>query len=72
VANVPSFLAAAILVIVMPGQDTALVVRKAAFGGRRTGVYTAAGVSAGQALWTVATAAGLEPGSCSSGSSSAC
>jgi threonine/homoserine/homoserine lactone efflux protein len=59
VVNVPSFLAVAILVIVMPGQDTALVVRNAAFGGRRTGVYTAAGVSTGQALWTVATATGL-------------
>jgi threonine/homoserine/homoserine lactone efflux protein len=54
-----AFLGIAVLVIVTPGQDTALVIRNALLGGRRTGVVTAAGVSAGQAAWTVATAAGL-------------
>jgi len=46
-------------VIVTPGQDTALTIRNTLAGGRRTGVATAIGVSSGQAVWAVATAAGL-------------
>lgn len=52
------FLVAAI-VIVTPGPDTALTTRNALLGGRRTAVFTAAGVSTGQAVWTLATAAGV-------------
>jgi len=54
-----AFLGVSLLVICTPGQDTALTVRNTLLGNRRTGVATAAGVSAGQATWTVATSAGL-------------
>ena len=54
-----AFLGVALLVICTPGQDTALTIRNTLLGGRRGGVATALGVSAGQATWTVATSAGL-------------
>jgi len=53
------FLLVAALVIVTPGQDTALTIRNTLAGARRGGVATAAGVSAGQAVWTIATSVGL-------------
>jgi threonine/homoserine/homoserine lactone efflux protein len=46
-------------VIVTPGQDTALTIRNSLLGGRRAGVLTAVGVSAGQAVWTLAASAGV-------------
>ena len=54
-----AFLAVSLLVICTPGQDTALTIRNTLLGGRRSGVATAAGVSSGQAMWTLATSAGL-------------
>ena len=54
-----AFFGIAILVIVTPGQDTALTIRNSLLGGRPTGVATAAGVAAGQACWTVAASVGL-------------
>jgi len=54
-----AFLGIAFLVIVTPGQDTALTVRNTVLVGRRGGIFTAVGVSAGQAAWTVATSAGI-------------
>ena len=54
-----AFLAVSLLVICTPGQDTALTIRNTLAGGRRAGIATAFGVAAGQATWTVATAAGL-------------
>ena len=54
-----AFLGVSLLVICTPGQDTALTIRNTLLGGRRGGVATALGVSAGQATWTVATSAGL-------------
>jgi threonine/homoserine/homoserine lactone efflux protein len=54
-----AFLGIAVLVIVTPGQDTALTIRNTLVGGRSTGLGTAAGVTCGQAVWTVATAAGV-------------
>ena len=54
-----AFLGVSTLVIVTPGQDTALTIRNTLLGGRRTGCFTAAGVAAGQAFWTVAASAGL-------------
>ncbi len=57
--NFAAFLGVAALVIVSPGQDTALTIRNTLLGGRRSGVATAAGVSTGQFIWTVATSAGL-------------
>jgi threonine/homoserine/homoserine lactone efflux protein len=53
------FVVVAIVVIVTPGPDTALTIRNTLLGGRRPGVATAAGVATGQALWTLATSAGL-------------
>jgi threonine/homoserine/homoserine lactone efflux protein len=54
-----AFLGVSLLVICTPGQDTALTIRNTLLGGRRAGVATALGVSAGQAAWTIATSAGL-------------
>lgn len=54
-----AFLGVSLLVICTPGQDTALTIRNTLLGSRRAGVGTAVGVSAGQAVWTVATSAGL-------------
>ena len=54
-----AFLGVSLLVICTPGQDTALTIRNTLAGDRRTGSATALGVSAGQAIWTLATSAGL-------------
>lgn len=59
VTHVASFLVVAAVVIVTPGQDTALTIRNALLGGRRGGVATAVGVAVGQAVWAFATSAGL-------------
>jgi threonine/homoserine/homoserine lactone efflux protein len=53
------FLTVPVLVIVTPGPDTALTVRNTLLGGRHGGVFTALGVVLGQAIWALATAAGL-------------
>ena len=54
-----AFLGVCLLVIVTPGQDTALTIRNAMLGGRRAGVATGAGVSTGQVAWALATSLGL-------------
>ena len=54
-----AFLGIAVLVIVTPGPDTALTIRNTLSGGRRGGLGTALGVATGQAVWTVATSAGV-------------
>ena len=54
-----AFLGISALVIVTPGQDTALTIRNTLAGGRRGGVGTALGVSTGQAAWTLAASAGV-------------
>jgi threonine/homoserine/homoserine lactone efflux protein len=54
-----AFLAVSAIVIVTPGPDTALTIRSSLMGGRRAGVFTAVGVSSGQAVWTLASAAGI-------------
>jgi threonine/homoserine/homoserine lactone efflux protein len=54
-----AFLGVSIVVIVVPGQDTALVVRNTLAGGRAGGVSTALGVTTGLAVWTLAASAGL-------------
>jgi threonine/homoserine/homoserine lactone efflux protein len=58
-AELGAFLALATVVIVTPGQDTALTIRNALAAGRAGGVATALGVAGGQAVWTLATSAGL-------------
>ncbi len=54
-----AFVGVAAVVIVTPGQDTALVVKNTLAGRRRAGVATALGVSTGQLAWALATSAGL-------------
>src|SRR5918996_1186413 len=58
-AELLTFLGVAVVVIVTPGQDTALTVRNTLAGGRRAGVRTAAGVVAGQAVWALAASVGV-------------
>jgi threonine/homoserine/homoserine lactone efflux protein len=58
-AELAAFLGVSLVVIVVPGQDTALTIRNTLVGGRRSGVLTAVGVSAGQACWTLAASAGV-------------
>jgi threonine/homoserine/homoserine lactone efflux protein len=58
-AHLAAFLGVSIVVIVVPGQDTALTIRNTLVGGRRSGALTAVGVSAGQACWTLAASAGV-------------
>jgi threonine/homoserine/homoserine lactone efflux protein len=57
--SLAAFLAVSAVVICTPGQDTALTIRNTLSSGRRSGIATAAGVSLGQAVWTVAASAGL-------------
>jgi threonine/homoserine/homoserine lactone efflux protein len=59
IAPVLAFLGVALVVIVTPGQDTALTIRNTLAGGRKAGVRTAAGVSLGQSIWALAATAGL-------------
>jgi len=54
-----AFLGISLVVIVTPGPDTALTIRNTLLGGRKTGVFTALGVATGQAVWTLATSAGV-------------
>jgi threonine/homoserine/homoserine lactone efflux protein len=58
-AHFLAFLGVSIVVIVTPGPDTALTVRNTVLGSRRTGLLTALGVATGQAIWTLAAAAGI-------------
>jgi threonine/homoserine/homoserine lactone efflux protein len=53
------FFGVAAVVIMTPGPDTALTIRNTLSGGRRGGLFTALGVSGGQATWAVAAAAGV-------------
>lgn len=54
-----AYLSVSVLVIVTPGPDTAVTIRSALFGRRRSGIFTALGVVSGQFVWAVATAAGI-------------
>src|SRR5258708_10579469 len=57
--NLAAFLGVSILVIITPGQHTALTIRNTLVGGRGSGGSTAAGHASGQFIWTVATRASL-------------
>jgi threonine/homoserine/homoserine lactone efflux protein len=59
VRDLVAFLGVSALVIVTPGQDTALTIRNTLLGGRGAGACTALGVSLGQATWTLCTALGV-------------
>jgi threonine/homoserine/homoserine lactone efflux protein len=54
-----TFVAVSAVVIVTPGQGTALTIRNTLRGGRRDGVVTAFGVATGQLVWAIAASAGL-------------
>jgi threonine/homoserine/homoserine lactone efflux protein len=54
-----AFFGVSAMVIVTPGPDTALTIRNTLFGGRRGGIFTALGVSGGQAAWAIAAATGI-------------
>jgi threonine/homoserine/homoserine lactone efflux protein len=54
-----AFLGISLVVIVTPGQDTALTIRNTLVAGRPNGVKTAAGVAAGQLVWALAASTGL-------------
>jgi threonine/homoserine/homoserine lactone efflux protein len=54
-----AFAAVSLVVIVVPGPDTALTIRNALVRGRSAGVLTAVGVAAGQAVWATLTALGV-------------
>ena len=58
-AEALAFLGVCALVICTPGPDTALTVRNSIIGGRRAGVLTAAGIAAGQMVWTIAASVGI-------------
>jgi threonine/homoserine/homoserine lactone efflux protein len=57
--HLAAFLGVSLVVIVTPGQDTALTVRNTLACGRRGGVLTALGVVTGQLTWALAASAGL-------------
>ena len=57
--HVLPFLAVAVVVVVTPGVDTALVTRNALLHGRAAAVATAVGVNVGIAFWTIAASIGL-------------
>jgi len=57
--QIAAFAGVSVIVIVTPGQDTALTIRNTLLGGRRGGVATAAGVVSGQLVWALAASAGL-------------
>ncbi|MGZ3340033.1 MAG: LysE family translocator [Reyranella sp.] len=54
-----AFLGISALVIMTPGPDTALTIRNTLTGGRAGGLATALGVATGQAIWALATSAGI-------------
>src|SRR5437879_6140349 len=49
----------AIVAIITPGPDTALLIRNTLAGGRSAGIATAVGVALGQATWSLATSVGV-------------
>ena len=59
ITNVGAFLAISALIAVAPGPDTAITTRNALAGGRRAGLFTILGVSAGLVVWTLATGVGV-------------
>jgi threonine/homoserine/homoserine lactone efflux protein len=59
VTHVGTFLLLAALLAIVPGPDTAIVTRNALVGGRRAGLLTILGVSAGLAVWTLSAGVGI-------------
>lgn len=59
IATFMAFLGVSTIVIVTPGPDTAVTVRNTLLGGRLAGIFTALGISTGQAVWALATSFGM-------------
>ena len=57
--RVLAFLGISLMVIMTPGQDTALTIRNTLVGGRGNGLRTALGVACGQLVWALAASTGL-------------
>jgi threonine/homoserine/homoserine lactone efflux protein len=58
-AQLVAFLGISAVVIVTPGQDTALTIRNTLLGGRAAGFGTALGVALGQGAWTIGASLGV-------------
>jgi RhtB (resistance to homoserine/threonine) family protein len=58
-AHLLVFIGVAAVVIIIPGPDTAVILRNILLHGRRAGLGTSFGVSTGLAVWTVAAALGV-------------
>src|SRR6478736_2807880 len=54
-----AWLAVAIVLIITPGPDTALIIRNALRAGARSASLSAVGVGAGSAVWAAASVVGL-------------
>jgi len=54
-----AFIAVSLLVIVVPGPDTALVTRNALLAGRRGGLSTCTGTTVGLVIWSLAASLGV-------------
>ncbi|PLP59575.1 LysE family translocator [Mesorhizobium loti] len=54
-----AFLGVSFIVIATPGPDTAITIRNTLLGGRAAGFMTALGIACGQAIWALATSAGV-------------
>ena len=54
-----SFAATALLIVIAPGLDTAMVLRTAAVDGRRAGVFAAIGIGLGCLAWGATVSVGL-------------
>ena len=59
IGQLAAFFGVSVLVIVTPGQDTALTIRNTLVGGRRGGVFTAFGVATGNSVWAFSASVGL-------------
>lgn len=59
ITSVAAFAAVAALLTVIPGMDTALVLRNAVLHGRRQGWAAALGITAGSVVWGFLAAAGI-------------
>jgi threonine/homoserine/homoserine lactone efflux protein len=58
-ARFAAWIAVAVVLIVTPGPDTALIIRNALRGGARAASLSALGVGAGSALWAAASVLGV-------------
>jgi threonine/homoserine/homoserine lactone efflux protein len=58
-ARFGAYLAVAVLLIVTPGPDTALVTRQALLAGRRAAAFTTLGIAAGSLIWALASVLGI-------------